>query len=95
MEDRGWTARKVQDPIEAIEFCKKRRICIHILRCTTYRTKYQLNIFDKIKQLVPSAKIILITGQAVDATFMKYVGQADGYLRKPFDIEDIYRVFDK
>jgi len=37
----------------------------------------------------------LITGQAVDATLMKYVGQADGYLRKPFDIEDIYRVFDK
>jgi signal transduction histidine kinase/putative methionine-R-sulfoxide reductase with GAF domain len=95
LEDRGWTARKVQDPIEAIEFCKKEEYAYIFLDVQHTEQSNQLNIFDKIKQLVPSAKIILITGQAVDATLMKYVGQADGYLRKPFDIEDIYRVFDK
>ena len=50
------------------------------------------DVFDHVKKLDPNTKIVIITGRAEDATLMRYVGRADGYLRKPFEIKDIYHV---
>lgn len=90
LEDKGFNTYSAKNASSTIELCKK-EIFDYIFIDLKFISDE--NIFRQIKQLEPQAKVILITGRAEDSTLMQYRSQVDGYLRKPFDIDDIHRVF--
>ncbi len=89
LKEREIDVRDVSNGSDAVELCKKQVFDYIFLDIRMPGEKDGFVVFDEIKRLEPETKIILITGRAEDATLMKYVGCANGYLRKPFDIEDI------
>lgn len=50
------------------------------------------NIIAKIKEKNSQLKVIFLVKRAECADVLEYVKKADGYIRKPFDINDIYSI---
>ena len=92
LEEKGFEVYLAENGGEAVEMCKKEYFDIMFLDIRMPGLKDGFQVFDEVKRLEPNTKIIIITGRAEDATLMKYVGYANGYLRKPFEIDDIYQV---
>lgn len=89
LRERAFDVYEVNNGTDAIELCKKEIFDYVFLDIRMPGAQDGFSVFDEVKRLEPNTKVIVITGRAEDATLMKYVGTANGYLRKPFDIADI------
>ncbi len=93
LTDKGFLVYPVDNASAAIELCKKELFDYIFLNIGIPGCQDNFEIFKEVTRLEPNTKIILLTGRVEDAAFMRYVGLGHGYLRKPFDIADIYRIF--
>lgn len=91
LEEKNFEVYMVDNGNDAVEMCKKEHFDAIFLDIRM-PSMDGFEVFDKVKKLEPNTKVIIITGRAEDSKLMQYVGRADGYLRKPFDIEDIYKL---
>lgn len=90
--EKGFEIKEELSGVKIIELCKKERFDILFLNVMTDKFLEGINILEEIKRLEPTMKIILITGRAEQASLMSYVSYAHGYLRKPFNNDDIYMI---
>ncbi|MBI4577866.1 MAG: response regulator [Planctomycetes bacterium] len=49
-----------------------------------------LATFEALKQVQGHPKVFLVTGRKVDERLREVIGRADGFLRKPFEIDEIH-----
>lgn len=92
LKEKGFNVYTVGDSCLALDLCKKDIFNYIFFNTCTAGCRENPEIFDEIKRLEPEAKIILLTGRIEDSSVMRYVGAVDGYLRKPFDLDDVYRL---
>jgi signal transduction histidine kinase/CheY-like chemotaxis protein len=95
LQDKGFIVARTEKWEDAITLCRQEKFALVFLDIQFIGLVEGFDLFKEIKSLLPQAKLILLTGRAEDANLMRYVGCADGYLRKPFEIDDVYRILEK
>lgn len=92
LREKGFDVEVVDDGMKAIELARQDKFHLIFLDVKMPGEINGFGVFDEIKKIDAESRIVLVTGRAEDSTLMSYVGKADGYLRKPFNIDDIYRI---
>ncbi len=92
LREKGFDVEVVDDGMKAVELARQYKFHLIFLDVKMPGEINGFGVFDEIKKIDAEARIVLVTGRAEDSTLMSYVGKADGYLRKPFNIDDIYRI---
>ena len=89
LQEKGFEVYYAGTGLDAAELCKKEHFHYLFLSTQLPDMREGHSVLDEIKRLEPNIKIILISGRAEEATVMRYMERANGYLRKPFGIDDI------
>ncbi|WP_372368209.1 GAF domain-containing protein [Candidatus Uabimicrobium sp. HlEnr_7] len=94
IEEQGFNVFSVTEGRETLELCEEKAIDIVFLDINIYSelAKENFDLVQKIRDISSKIKIIFLSGRAEDANVLEYVKKADGYVRKPFDINDIHRI---
>lgn len=94
IEEQGFNVFSVTEGREALELCDEKPIDIVFLDLSIHSQleKEGCNLIEEIRGISSKIKVIFLSGRAEDANVLEYVKKADGYVRKPFDINDIHRI---
>lgn len=95
LEERGFAVARAKTGGETLSLCGQQKFALVFLDIQIVERAEGTDLFKEIKTSLPNSKVILLTGRAESANLMRYVGKADGYLRKPFEIDDVYRILDR
>ncbi len=77
---------------EAIKKCSSERFDTVFLDVKMPGKYDGFKTFDELRKMDETVQIVLITGRDEDDELRGYVARASGYVRKPFKIEEIYRL---
>ncbi|MCZ6601993.1 MAG: ATP-binding protein [Planctomycetota bacterium] len=94
LEKKGLMVRTSGTAVEAMEILEKEKIDCLLL---DIKLPGKLSGYDVLKVARKgnrSIKVVIMTGKQEDATLRRAIRRADGYLRKPFTLSEIARLFD-
>ena len=95
LEKKGMKVRSSGAPAEALEILKEEEFDCLLLDIQLPGRLSGYDVLQAARRRNSEIKVVIMTGKQEDAALRKAVREADAYLRKPFALSEVARLFDK